>query len=1142
MAVIKINEVCYENSKVADETGNTTSDWIELYNSGTAAININNYGIGDANPYEEAKGVRLPNYLIPAGGFLVIFANSDLPEYTAWTNAEDVVAIPENSLWKSYFNNIVPPVGTGSTTWKQKLYIDSTWQSGISPLGHNTTIDSADCATLLGNPAVPATLYPTAYFRKKFTIPNPSVVTGLVMKARIKDGMVVYLNNTEIHRQNMPSGAITHNTPASTVVPSTLWTTTLLDAAGLTAGENILAIEVHKASQAGTAIIMDMTLTALINQQRPTVHGQFGLKKDGENVHLFNASLLRIDKVDAPTTAPGENNSYGAVSDGGIAFQIFTQPTPGRSNAINPQKYSETLVDQKPIFTAHPGFYASTQNVLLKTPAGGHKIYYTLDGSDPWESTTFVWSGNTIPVTKPANATSGLAWKRTNPVEVSSNVPDATWQPPIGSIDKAVVLRAIAVNSAGTECSPETSGTYFIGAGYSSRSLPVFSLILNQSKLFGFVEGLFVPGKYYADSPEGYGSNRWGKPYANYHQAWEYATHLELFEANQSTAAVAMQIGVTMHGGGSRTIPQKTLYLLARNKEYGAYSIDYPFFPELPATSYKRFLLRNSGNDWYGATSSGVATMIKDMALQEIASPLKISVQAGRPALVYINGEYWGIHNLRESYDKHYLATRYSLDPENVDILSQIEDTGNKISISRLNGDKNSDEEFEELLDWIKAHPLSNNANYQTLTTQIDVNNYADYIIAETFVANTDWPQNNCDFWRAHTNETAAGEYGDGRWRWMLYDLDVAGEKSANYNMFDYLTDNSMTAVDEAGFLINELWKNMTFRNLFVSRYADILNTSFTPRHTSNTIAAAAQRIVSELDTHFARWGRTTTTGQWQAAVNSSLIQYNADRYNNTWGHLNSHFNLGGTGRLTLKNQSSSGVGGNFSVNSMTLTAQTDGVDDPANWSGIYFQSLPVAVEALPESGYLFDGWVGSAITTAQRTVFVSAAPATLVARFRPAAAPPYTAVGYEAWQLSNYSEQAIVSGTAAAPDSPSGKAGLSNFELYAFGMHLNDGLSDAQRLARASLSINRQSNGLWVGYNRLNSSFTDLSYTLKTTDSLSAPLLWRTAVLGEDILNEAETNALDSATWFFMQRLNNTAPDKDSRFFKLEIEQASAQ
>ena len=86
LAQVVINEVCFDSSTVADETGNTRSDWIELYNRGASGVNLSGYALGDTNPYDEAHGVRLPDYTIPAGGYLVVFADADAPEYVAWVN------------------------------------------------------------------------------------------------------------------------------------------------------------------------------------------------------------------------------------------------------------------------------------------------------------------------------------------------------------------------------------------------------------------------------------------------------------------------------------------------------------------------------------------------------------------------------------------------------------------------------------------------------------------------------------------------------------------------------------------------------------------------------------------------------------------------------------------------------------------------------------------------------------------------------------------------------------------------------------------------------------------------------------------------------------------------------------------------
>ncbi len=1138
-AQLLINEVCYDNSMVADENGDTSSDWIELYNAGSSSVNVYNYAVGDANPFEPAKGVVLPNYTIPPGGFLLVFASADLPEYTVWTNAPDNSLIPANATWKYSAPASAPPA-----TWNTTSYDDTSWASGIAPLGYNDPKLDMDCATVLGYGSDPANRHPTAYFRKSFRVVNPTVITNLVVRARINDGMIVYLNGAEVLRQNMPGGAPDYSTLAPLGTPTTWWTTNALSPTLLVQGTNVLAVEVHQASVSSADLIMDLIVTAQVSEQVPIVHGQFGLSKDGETVHLFNSTVLRIHKFDSPGYEIGEDRSYGLAADGvTTSLKVFGKPTPGFSNTTSAEKYSETLTTQKPSFSVPPGVYEDSQSVVLTTATAGYRVFYTLDGSDPREATTFVYSGNPVSVTAAAPATSGLAWIRTSPIEITNNVPAANWLAPVGMVAKAVVIRAIAVSADSKYCSPETRGTYFIGSQFTNRALPIMSLITDADNLFGFTSGIYVPGKCYADSPEGYGDNKWGKPYANYHQEsvaaeWERPVQLELFETGQATAAFSQRLGVTMHGGGTRAIPQKALYLMARLGEYGADRVDYPLFPDEAATAYKRFLLRSSGNDWYGPDAGGVATMLKDAVFHRMVKGLDISVMAYRPTVAYLNGEYWGIHNLRESFDKHYLATRYGLEADNCDLLMHEEDPldNDKVHIERIDGDTYADEDYEALIDWIQANPLNQAANYLQVQTSMDVTNYADYIIAETFFANTDWPINNCDFWRAHTNQVATcGKYGDTRWRWMLYDLDVAGLEGPNFDMFAYLSSSKMTGGSEPGFLINQLWSNMEFRNYFVTRYANLLNTSFRPERLAGIIAAAADAIAPEIETHFRRWGRTHTQARWLQAVDSALVQYTATRHRVSWNHLNEFFALGGTGPLTVRNQEANGTGGSFTVNGVAIETSTEGVTNRAAWTGTFFRSLPVPVQALPDAGYVFDGWADTAITNPTPSVFVGDTPVTLVARFRLASAPPHTPTGYEQWQLANYTEAEILTGAAATTAVPAGCAGLSNFELYAFGMNRTDGLTDEQRLARASLTISHQDNALWLGYTRLNDSYTDLRYTLKVASQLDDPVAWTDAVVGVDLDTASVTNVLDAASWFYQVRLLEASADRAARFFQLE-------
>jgi len=822
---VVVNEVCYSNSSVPDETGDTSSDWIELYNSGPSAVDLGGYRLGDQSPFvDSGHGVVLPSYTLPAGGYLVVFAGGD-SDRTVWTNAPNGALIASNSTWRYYVS------GTAlAALWKTNTFSDAGWPVGMSPLGYNDNSADMDCATVLGYGGAPSSRNVTTYFRNSFRVLNPATVTGLVVNARINDGAVVYLNGREVWR--------------------------------------------YKSDFSG-------------------------------NVHLWNSSGTKLQKFEPPsgTILPSENQTYGACPDGSTtAFKVYDSPTPGAANSAAP---SELLTGEKPSFSQAPGIYAANQNVALTRATSGCKIRYSVDGSDPRYSPLYVYSGSSVTVSNVPSASSGLAWIRTNPIEITDGVPTAGWCAPLESVRRALVLRAVTVSADGLYCSPETRGTYFVGSAFTNRTLPLVALNTDSDNLFGFVSGLYVPGKCYADSAEGYGSNKWGKPHANYHQdnvdeAWEKASYFEMFEPSQTTASVAQVLGTAMYGGGSRALPQKTLYMIARTEEYGGDRVFHALFPSESPTSYKRFLLRNSGNDWYGPDNAGVATMMKDAAFQQIIRRLNISTMAYRPTVAYVNGEYWGIHNLRESYDKHYLATRYGIDAD----------------------------------------------NYQTAVAQVDVTNYIDYIAAETFFANT-------------------------------------------------------------------------------------------------------------------------------------LIDFAVARYDVSWTHLNAFFSLGGTGALLVSNVNASGIGGHFAVNDIDIEAATDGVANRASWSGTFFQNYAVSVQAVPDSGYVFDGWVGSTETSASRSIYVGNSTTRLVARFRLASASAHVASGYELWQVQNYSEQEILDGVTAATASSSGCAGLSNFELYAFGMSRTDGLTDAQRLARASLSINAYTSGLWVGYARRNADSADVQYTL---------------------------------------------------------------
>lgn len=450
----------------------------------------------------------------------------------------------------------------------------------------------------------------------------------------------------------------------------------------------------------------------------------------------------------------------------------------------------------------------------------------------------------------------------TSPTELGARVPGAEWRAPL--------------------------------AGWADESpslLPIVSLEIPADQLFSPDRGIYVPGNPYLRV--GYGANRWGKSNANYYTKLEATGRFTLTERGAKEPAYSTLATFEPNGGGTRALPQKSLKVtLDKHAPYrGA------FFPGQGVKSYRSFLLRNDGNDWYGPLSGGISTMMRDAVLHLIVSSLDIGGQAYRPVSVRLNGTYWGIHNLREAINKHYFETRYGVSAKNVDILEHEESAkdGSRVTIKVDSGDKKSAKEYLEMLRRFSVLDMTKDASLAEIAREVDLDNYTDYVITEAFYANADWPYNNLQLWRAHKKDTVAGKYGDGRWRWVLYDLDMAGlevHKKGGYDfdMFAYLKSGAEAGVEHPAYLINLLWRNSGYRARFVARTKELVATVFSREATSAVIEAAKKVVAPEIERHFRRWGRSWTAADWARAVDQAIVTFLEKRRAATLAHLEKHF------------------------------------------------------------------------------------------------------------------------------------------------------------------------------------------------------------------------------------------------------------
>ncbi|MBP3192188.1 CotH kinase family protein [Natronogracilivirga saccharolytica] len=735
------------------------------------------------------------------------------------------------------------------------------------------------------------------------------------------------------------------------------------------------------------------------------LHTSFSIAQAGEEVLLTHHKTgERIDHV-PPTRIPSDI-SYGRYPDGTDNWRFFNFPTPASPN--RQPSWDDQVADPEP---SHSGGFYDGPITLTVTSEPGTRLHYTLDGSEPDENDP-VWP-DTMTISKRQPDGDLLSLIPTNPPEMPEN---RRWREPEEPPFLATNLRIRGFRD-GAMPSRIITNTYFVtgdegaaagehDAEVYSRSdpsasrypLPVVSITTDPHGFFDHEDGIYIPGKRYED---GFFNPPWGMPYGNYFyrgREWERHAGFELFEPGEGRV-LAQDIGIRIHGSTSRSLPLKSLRLYARS-EYGERRFDYPFFdhpdsrPEYDGPhfgagddppSYNRLILRNSGQDFFL-----FSTMFRDAMAQGLVDHLNFDTQAYRPAVVFLNGEFWGIMNIRERYDRHYISRTYDIPDDRIDLMTQFSTVK-----------EGSRSHYDEYRDYLSGNDMQDSSHYAHITTMLDIDNFIDYNITNIYIANRDWPGNNRDFFRYQTEyDPDAGPGRDGRWRYMLVDTDYGfghrdpsrGHGDPDEDAFlDMLAIATGTPSDKAPnpgwstIELSRLLKNETFRSKFINRSANYMNTFFSPEYVREHIRHYREAIAPVIEEHISRWQYPTSLQNWHAHI-QFLKNFASDRPAAHRSHMIGYFDelsdtirvtldvsetfgeesLSGNnadngdivGKMTTSEQSRSGTGGHIRINDMAVKGSTRGVsDDPWPWSGTYFKDYPITFTAVPDSGHIFEGW-----------------------------------------------------------------------------------------------------------------------------------------------------------------------------------------
>lgn len=600
------------------------------------------------------------------------------------------------------------------------------------------------------------------------------------------------------------------------------------------------------------------------------LHTSFKLSKLGEDVKLFDDNNVLINEITIGSMQL--NHSIGRFPDASNSIYIFDVPTPCFSN--NNSKAYKRYADN-PVFSYDNGFYSSSILLKITNNNSNSILYFTSDGSNP---------------------------------DTTSNKYVAPFQ-----IDSSIVIKArMYSNDITILPSEEICKTYFMN--YKS-TLPVFSISTKPYNLWDWNHGIYVLGPNADTFYPYHGANFW--------QEWEIPAHIQFYESNQKLI-IEQDAGLSINGGSvSRTRPQQSLRITSRNK-YGDNDLSYRFFEEKNIKSFDNIVLRNSSLDFN-------ITQFRDGSLHKLMliGKLNIDLLCYRPSVVFLNGKYWGVQNIRERFSKHYIEENYHINADNVDLLE--EDT----AIIEGNFDA-----FNKMQSFIHNSDMSLTFNYDSAKVMLDVESLCDYYIAETFLTNTDWPYNNLKYWKSHNPET--------KWRYMLMDLDVSlgcfGWAPANMDLLGRIM-GSYGDTNKHVQILKSLLRNTDFRTYFINRYCDLVNTVFSSENMKQHIEKIKKTLEPEMPFHFNRWG--SSIGAWYWEIDNVVIPFIEAKPSYALQFVQDTFMMNKKIELELKVYPPEA--GLIKINTITPS--------PFPWKGTYFDGNPITATAIEHPGYRFVKW-----------------------------------------------------------------------------------------------------------------------------------------------------------------------------------------
>ena len=574
-------------------------------------------------------------------------------------------------------------------------------------------------------------------------------------------------------------------------------------------------------------------------------------------------------------------HSQGRKPDGSATWNVFTSPTPNASNSGT----GYAGYAPRPVMNLPPGFYSGTKLVALSvTPSNSLTIYYTTDGSEP---------------------------------TTSSNVYVST---PI-SVATTSVIRAYAVSSDATILpSFMETNTYFINETIDSH-YGVVSISggtpLNQ--LLGGTQ----------NTPR---------------------THLEYYEGqNFKTEGFGM---ADKHGNDSWAYQQRGIDVETYD-EYGynnAYKHQFFSDPNMnvsPRTEFQHIMLKAAASDNYSSSNNvgKPSCHMRDAFVQsyQFKSGLELDGRRNKHVIVFKNGAYWGLYELREAFEGDYTDYYYNQPGDSIDNLAYWG------SLQIRNG---SDTGWVNLYNFIMANSMTNVANYAYVDSKLNFKSLVDYMVYNSYVVNSDFINWNSAWWRGRATQ------GDKKkWRYWSWDMDNVYDLGENYSGLpttdmnsdpcDY-TNEFQNAGPNMGHpdILDKLLDNPDFKAYYINRYADLINTALKCDKIMPHFNYFKTILTPEMPRQIAKWGGTMA--EWNKNMDTLEAKINR-RCTYIQSAIVSCYNVTGPYNITVDIDPPGA--GNVKLNSLNLSNY--------KWSGSYFGGVKMTFQQTVSdtSLYEFDYW-----------------------------------------------------------------------------------------------------------------------------------------------------------------------------------------